>query len=486
MLRKIRIFLATVFFLGITLLFLDVTGALHLYLGWMAKMQFLQAVLACNIVIVVGLLLLTLIFGRVYCSVICPLGVMQDCFSWMGGKVWKHRFHYAKAHNWLRYIVLAVFVVLMLLGMNAVAALVAPYAAFGRIASSLLQSVYVLINNCLATVAARFESYAFYDVEVWMKSGVALLVAALTFVLIGLLSFRWGRLWCNTICPVGSVLGLVSRFSLFKPVIDTDKCKGCGKCGRNCKAMCIDMEHHQVDTSRCVACMDCLKNCKEGAIKYRFVGWKKTGEKECDSSRRKFVAATAAMVTGLAVSAQERKVDGGLAVIENKQVPSRKQALKPAGAKSAKHFAQHCTSCQLCVSECPNQVLRPSTSLQTFLQPEMSFERGYCRPECTRCSEVCPSGAIVPITMADKSAESIGYAVVVKQNCLSAKGESCGNCAAKCPAGAIKMVADIATGHRIPSVNENRCIGCGKCEYLCPVRPFSAIYVEGREVHVQV
>ena len=486
MLRKIRIFLAVLFFLGVTLMFLDVTGVLHLYLGWMAKMQFLQAVLACNVVVVVGLLLLTLLFGRVYCSVICPLGVMQDCFSWLGGKVWKHRFHYTKAHNWLRYIVLALFVVLMVLGLNAVAVLVAPYAAYGRIASSLFQPVYVWINNLLATAAAHFDSYAFYSVDVWMKSGVALIVATVTFVLIGLLSFRWGRLWCNTICPVGSVLGLVSRFSLFKPVIDTEKCKGCGMCGKKCKAMCIDMEHHQIDASRCVACMDCLENCKSDAIKYRFVGCAKQETKECDSSRRKFVVATAAVTAGLAVSAQEHKVDGGLAVIEDKQVPKRNQQLKPAGSNSVKNFSKHCTSCQLCVSECPNQVLRPSTGLQTLLQPEMSFERGYCRPECTRCSDVCPSGAIRPITVAEKSSISIGYAVVVKQNCLAAKGENCGNCAAKCPAGAIKMVSDPSTGHTIPTVNENRCIGCGKCEYLCPVRPFSAIYVEGREEHIQI
>lgn len=487
--RKIRIVLAVVFFLGITLLLLDFTGVLHLYLGWMAKVQLLPALLACNVGVVVALLLLTLLFGRVYCSVICPLGVMQDCFSWIGGKVRKNRFRYVKARNWLRYSVLVLFVALMLLGANAVAVLIAPYSAYGRIATQLFQPCYMWINNLLAAVSEHFGSYTFYSVDVWLKSSLALVVAVATFVVVGFVSFRWGRLWCNTICPVGSLLGLVSRFAIFRPFIDTEKCVNCGKCGRNCKAMCIDMEHHQIDMSRCVVCMDCLRNCKQGAIRYalrKSVPATSVEHESVDASRRKFMATTAAVGAAMALSAQERKLDGGLAVIADKQVPQRNLPLKPAGAQGLKHFSLHCTSCQLCVGECPNKVLRPSKKLDTLLQPEMSFEQGYCRPECTRCGEVCPAGAIRPITVADKTSISIGCAMVVLKNCLSAQGDSCGHCAAKCPVGAIRMVSDAATGHRIPTVDESRCLGCGKCEYLCPSRPFSAIYVEGRSVHTPV
>lgn len=188
-----------------------------------------------------------------------------------------------------------------------------------------------------------------------------------------------------------------------------------------------------------------------------------------------------------AVKAQEKKVDGGLAVIEDKKIPVRATPIVPPGAWSARNFAQHCTACQLCVSACPNGVLRPSTDLQKLMQPEMSYERGYCRPECTRCSEVCPAGAIRPITVEEKSSTRIGHAVWIRKNCIPlTDGVECGNCARHCPSGAILMVpsdGDDMNSVRIPAINAERCIGCGACENLCPARPFSAIYVEGHTMH---
>ena len=170
----------------------------------------------------------------------------------------------------------------------------------------------------------------------------------------------------------------------------------------------------------------------------------------------------------------------------DKQLPERKVALKPFGAKSLKHFSSHCTACQLCVSECPEKVLRPSVGLKTLLQPEMGYDKGYCRPDCTRCSEVCPTGAIAKLSVPDKSCISIGHGVTVKENCLLGQGVTCNACSRHCPAAAISIVDDMATGHAVVTVNETRCIGCGACEYYCPVRPFSAIYVEGHEVHVKI
>ena len=209
-------------------------------------------------------------------------------------------------------------------------------------------------------------------------------------------------------------------------------------------------------------------------------------QNKVDTSRRTFLASGALLATA-AVRAQEKKVDGGLAKIVDKQVPQRQTPLLPPGAKSARHFAQHCTACHLCVSACPNGVLRPSADLGRFMQPEMSYERGYCRPECTRCSEVCPTGAIRLADRADKAAVQIGHAVVLYDNCIArTEGVSCGNCARHCPAGAILMIPvdpEAPEGAKMPSVNVERCIGCGACEHLCPVRPFSAIYVEGHEQH---
>ena len=192
-------------------------------------------------------------------------------------------------------------------------------------------------------------------------------------------------------------------------------------------------------------------------------------------------------LTSAALKAQETKTDGGLAAIERAEKPERETPLKPAGSLSLKNFSNHCTACQLCVSECPNGVLRPSTSLLTLMQPEMSFERGYCRPECNRCSQICPAGAIRPISIEEKSSIQIGHAVVNLNNCVvNTDGVSCGNCARHCPNGAIVMVRknpDDPNSLMIPTVLEERCIGCGACENLCPARPFTAIHVEGHQVH---
>ena len=499
MLRKIRITLATVFFATVTMLFLDFTGTVHAWLGWTAKVQFMPALLALNVGVVVLLLLLTLLLGRVYCSVICPLGVMQDVISWISGKRKKHRyrFTYSPEKRWLRYGVLAAFVVCLVAGIGSAVALLAPYSSYGRIAANLLAPVYQWGNNLLAYFAERMDSYAFYSTYVLIASLPTFIIAVVTFAAIAVLAWRNGRTYCNTICPVGTVLGLVSRFSLLRPTIDTSKCNACGLCGRRCKASCINSKHHAIDYSRCVACMDCIDTCKHGAIKLRLRTRTATkspaAEKpavtpeQIDTARRTFITATAMVAATSALKAQEKKVDGGLAVIEDKKIPNRATLIVPPGAWSARHFAQHCTGCQLCVQACPSDVLRPSTDLQRLMQPEMGYENGYCRPECNRCSQVCPAGAIKPITIADKSSTRIGHAVWVRKNCIPlTEGVECGNCARHCPTGAILMVpsdADNPDSVKIPVVNTERCIGCGACENLCPSRPFSAIYVEGHEVH---
>lgn len=470
------------------MLFLDFTGTIHAWLGWLAKIQFLPAVLALNVGVVAVLLVLTLLLGRVYCSVICPLGVLQDFISWIGGKQKKNRFSYSKPLNLLRYGVLGVFFVALVAGISSVVALLAPYSSFGRIVSNFLAPFYQWGNNLLAYFSEQMESYAFYETEVWIKSLPTFIIAFVTLVVLIVLAWRGGRTYCNTICPVGTVLGFVARFSWLKPVIDTEKCNGCGLCVRNCKASCINNKEHKIDYSRCVACMDCIEKCKRGAISY--VHPKKAPASTsagADGSRRSFLTATVLATSAAVLKAQEKKVDGGLAAIEDKKVPERKTPIVPPGAISLKNMALHCTACQLCVSVCPNQVLRPGTKLDTLMQPETSYERGYCRPECTKCSDVCPAGAIKPITVEEKSSVQIGHAVWIKENCIPlTDDQNCGNCARHCPTGAIQMLLSFPNNrhsHKIPVIDEERCIGCGACENLCPARPFSAIYVEGHEVH---
>ena len=488
MLKKIRRTLAVLFTGLLTLMLLDFTGTLHTWFGWMAKVQLLPAVLALNVGIIVLLVVLTLVFGRVYCSVICPLGVFQDAVSWVAGKVKKNRFRYSKAINVLRYIVLALFMAALLSGAGfVVVKLLAPYSAYGRMVSSLLQPIDIGINNGLALIAERVGSYAFYSVDVWMKSVPVFVVAGVTFLVLVVLAWRGGRTYCNTICPVGTLLSFISRFAWLKPTIDTARCNGCGLCERNCKASCIHSKEHAIDYSRCVVCMDCINKCKRGAIRY-VPSWKGASDKatsgnETDTNRRSFLLTAAALTAGAALKAEEKKVDGGLAEILDKKVPARQTPILPPGALTANHFAHHCTACQLCVSACPNGVLRPATELDRFMQPELSYERGYCRPECTRCSEVCPVGAIKPITKEEKASMQVGHAVWIRKNCVVITDDvHCGNCERHCPTGAIQMVPSDENNprsHKIPVINTERCIGCGACENLCPARPYSAIYVEG-------
>lgn len=485
MLRKIRITLAIITLTLVTLLFLNVCWQLNLWINWVAKIQFLPAVLALNVVVVAALLILTLLFGRIYCSVICPLGVMQDVFSWLGGKIWKNRFRHTREKKWLRYGVLGVFVVCLVVGFAPVTTLLAPYSAYGRIVNSLFRPLYDMLNNALAGMET--DTYYFSQVEIWMRSVSTFAVAIITFVALAFIALRYGRTYCNTVCPVGTFLSFFARFSVFKVRLNKENCKDCGACEKSCKASAIDFRSGTVDYSRCVVCGDCLGKCKFDALHFTATRPRKA-ESPADGTpsnpaRRTFLA-TAGMATATAAMAQTKmKVDGGLAVIEDKQAPERKTRITPPGSISLNNMSRHCTACQLCVSACPNDVLRPSTELSLFMQPEMSFERGYCRPECSRCSEVCPTGAIRKISPADKTAIHVGHAVWLAKNCIPlTDGVSCGNCARHCPTGAIQMVE--YQGAEVPAVDTGKCIGCGACENLCPARPFSAIYVEGNEQQI--
>ena len=503
MLRKIRILLATVMFMGITLLFLDFTGTMSHWVSWMPKLQFLEAVLALNVVVIMALVVLTFVFGRIYCSVICPLGIMQDIFGWLGKKQKKNRYTYSKELKWLRYPVLVLFIIALVAGIGTLFQLLAPYSAYGRIVTYLLQPVWVAGNNVLASIAEHYDSYAFYHVSKDVPNYyVITIIAVWTWAILAALAWKYGRTYCNTICPIGTILSFLSRFSFLKINFDVDKCKNCSLCTKNCKAACIDFKTHSVDYSRCVVCGDCIESCKFGALSYsrdsRLSRSSRDSRPSRESSspsetspksegRRAFLLSSALLTTAALAQQKDKLMDGGLAEIEEKVAPKRQTPVTPPGSMSQPNFEQHCTGCQLCVSECPNEVLRPSSDLMHLMLPTMSYELGYCRPECHRCSEVCPAGAIKPIALEVKASTQIGHAVWIKKNCVPlTDGVECGNCARHCPTGAIEMVPsdpDDEESPYVPAVNEARCIGCGACEYLCPARPFSAIYVEGHEVH---
>ena len=501
MLRKLRIFLATISFILITLLFLDFSGALHAWFGWMAKLQLVPAMLASSIVIVVAIAVVTVLFGRIYCSVICPLGIYQDGIAHIAEKRKKNRYSFNRSKKY-RYFIALAFFLLIVSDFTNIAIFIEPYSIFGRFVSNLFSPIYRLINNVLAYFAERWNSYAFYHVDVYIKSLPIFIISIAYFLIITILAVVNGRWYCNNICPVGGVLGVISKFAIFKPHFDEEKCVSCGLCEKNCRCSAIDAKNHVIDYTKCVTCFNCVSGCKIGAMKYgvkieNSENSEKTKTKRSENSenyyndgktsRKTFIATIATLAAASTIKAQEKVVDGGLATIEKKKAPKRVVPIKPAGSGSYVTFSSRCTGCQLCVQSCPNDVLRASTRLEDLMQPEMSYERGYCRPECTACSEVCPTGAILRVTREEKTSIQIGHAVWIGQNCVPLRdGISCGNCAKRCPSGAITMMPyepDNELSPKIPSINTERCIGCGACEHVCPARPFSAIYVEGHLIH---
>jgi len=492
MLRKVRVTIAAIFFAGITLIFL---GFGHQWFGWMAKIQFLPSWLALNMAVVGAILLFTLLFGRLYCSVICPLGIFQDIMIRLSRKQ-KRKPKYAKMPQWVRYIGFTIFIIAVAADIQVLISVLEPYSNYG--------------------IAVRAVTGIGTSDGWWTVS----LLGSVTILAVAFCAWFQGRLWCNSICPVGFILSVFSRFAPFRIRIDANKCNGCTACDRQCKAACINVGQHTVDTRRCVDCFDCIGVCRQGAISFSAqrpgagenvsgqlgnasgAGREKAGVKEGTSvspegkGRRNFLTAAvmvAAGTLGSRVAAARGRVrkaadaarnsDEYLTPLEPKQPLASNTPPVPFGAGGIKHFYDHCVACQLCVASCPNHVLKPSTNPAHLMEPEMSFQDGYCRPECNVCSTVCPAGAIRPVDVGAKLGMHIGTAHVNLESCVvSTDGVSCGNCARHCPVGAIRMV-ESAYEHKIPVVNEEICIGCGACENLCPVRPVSAITDNGLQIH---
>lgn len=519
LLKYARVFCAVVMMLSIVTLFCDTTGIARHYLGWSTKIQFLPSISAGLIAAFISTLVVTKLFGRIYCSVICPLGIFQDIIGRLGriSKKQKIKYSYSNEKLWLRLTVALLFIASYIICAYPIVGLLEPYSIFGRAMTTILAPVGRFIAEHLAVSSEAAGTYTYAMPAELNYSYVMLGVAIFSLVLIAILAFRGGRTYCNTICPVGTILSIFAENAIFKPVIDDNKCKHCGLCARQCKAACIDANKGVVDSSRCVDCMDCLSACRHGAISFTtasdkdktpniinrikeslakknangdanaHVDNKVNNNESVDESKRAFLTVGAILAGGAMTKGMAKTFDGGLAEITEKKSPNRLERITPPGSKSYKNIADKCTSCGLCITACPNGVLRPSEDLDSLLTPMMSFEKGYCRPECKRCSDVCPTGAISLNDLAEKSATHVGHAMLIAANCISmTKGVSCGNCARHCPAGAITMAPMTQgdeTSPKMPVIDSQRCIGCGACENLCPSSPYSGIYVEGHRVH---
>lgn len=487
-LKNIRVIISLLFFLPIFLFFIDFTGKLPLQLHELLKFQWIPALLSLNLVLIGILLVLSLLFGRIYCSTICPLGVFQDILTWKSSffrkKKKKFRFEYTKPQNILRYSILALTIVLFIFGSSFLVILLDPYSTFGRMVSQLFRPLAIMGNNVISAILSGMGNYSLYKVDQVGFVPVAFGISLLFFVLVGVMSWFRGRLYCNTVCPVGTTLGLLSKISIFRISIKESSCTQCGLCEKSCKSQCIDSETMKVDDSRCVSCFNCISACKKGSMKYEFRYKKQIAEPvqtHADNSRRTFLLTSGAVLSTLAfanVKTLTRKKDTILT----------RQPIMPPGAGNIEHFNAHCTGCQLCVGKCPMQVLKPAAlqyGISGIMQPHLAFStQVFCTYDCNICSSVCPTVALKPLSMEEKKLVQIGIVKFRKDMCVVFTDETdCGACSEHCPTQAVHMIP-YKKGLTIPEVTENICIGCGACESICPVKPYKAIYVEGNKIQI--
>lgn len=501
-LRKIRIILSLSLFVTITFCFLDFADVLPDYtINFLTRMQFVPALLSQSWFLLSAILIITLLFGRLYCSVICPFGILQDMVNYIARKINKRKkYGYLPNHRFFRWGSLLATFVAWLTGFTFLFGLVEPYGAYGRIASHLFRPVYFAVNNLLAKIYISQGNYTLYYIDLSIRSISALLVAGLTLVLIVGLSYRLGRFYCNTICPVGTVLGYLSRFSLFKIKINSEKCNHCGACARKCKAFCIDSSLQQIDYTRCINCFDCLDHCKTRAMSYTFrhtilpapldsnPSQNKINKNATDESRRNFLSVSlAALIAPTVVSRGTQTIKKVVATAQGCKA-YHSSPISPPGSISHANLLSQCVSCHLCITQCPSQVLKPAFmeyGLGGLMQPLVYFDKGFCNFDCNVCSSVCPTGAIAPLTKEKKHLTQTGFVVFIQENCIVQRnGTSCGACAEHCPTQAVSMIP-YSGSLTIPSVNPEICVGCGGCEFACPAEPFKAIYVEGIAQHKQ-
>lgn len=492
-LKKVRVIVSLIFFLSITVIFLDLSFTLpENYSDYPLYLQFIPSLLkfiSLGTITAAGfifILLLTILFGRVYCSSICPLGILQDIITYTRKKFKKLRYTYEKPFTKTRYGVLIAAVIFFLFGSVIGLNLLDPYSNFGRILNNIIRPIAIGLNNAAVFTLEKFNTYWIYPVEWKGITPFAFIFSLFVLGLILWLSVKYGRLYCNTLCPVGTLLGFISKYSLFRIEIDEPNCKGCKICERVCKSSCIDTDNRYIDFSRCVSCFNCFTVCPTSGIKYEFkYGKKKITEHKFDIDKRDFMKKTTVYFLGAqAVLKAQQKIE----VYKESEIPViREFAVSPPGSESLDNFTSNCTACHLCVAACPTQVLQPSFleyGLLGIMQPHMDYKSGFCNYDCVICGDVCPSGAILPQVLETKKLIQLGKAKFVKDNCIVySQGTDCGACAEHCPTKAVRMELDPEVNLKAPKINEEICIGCGACEYACPTFPYKSIWVKSNPVH---
>ncbi len=438
-------------------------GILFLKPAWAA---YLFALLIAGIVV-------ACIGGRWYCSLACPFGLLQDGIGGIARLATGKRFRY---RNWrvsptLRWGLLAALLLMALLGIILPFAGADPYSNFSRITAALLRPG---VAAATVEITPRPMGYG----AVWWS---ALVLGALT------LAVLWrGRIFCQVLCPVGGILGFLSRRARMQMRLDAKKCVKCGQCVHRCPSGCIDPKTGELDFSRCTLCFNCGSVCKFGAIAYQG-GAVKTPPLP-NAARRRFLLGAGITVAAAAAGA------AALREQRTRLLAGREKTgtlpVMPPGAMSLERFTSRCTACHLCVANCTGKVLRPAGLTEYGLagagQPHLDFRAGMCEFRCHNCSSVCPTGALKKLPLPEKQRLQIGIAHYRRDNCVVYldKDRDCGACAEHCPTGALTMQPD-GDGYRLPKIVEALCIGCGSCVKACPQHPDCPLTVSGLALQTQ-
>lgn len=417
--------------------------------------------LAAVLIIVVA----TLLFGRIYCSVLCPLGILQDGIAFLAQRI------KGKAYRRYRFldtrpVKYGVFLFVLILGAAGVMLpLIAllPSSNFFTIVSNVFLRFFCTTDPDVGTpsyycATPPAEAFCF-------SLGIFLVVAALA---------AWrGRIYCNTLCPVGAVLSLIGQKPLYRITLSQDMCVSCGLCEATCKGGAINAKKKSVLAENCVLCFNCIPACKRGGVKLEF---RPKDAPKFNLSRRHFIGAAGGVVAGAGAAVIARKLEKALPP-QSCHAPAM-----PPGAGNAKRFHEKCVGCGICIRECEGRVLAPSVGqygLEGFMQPVMDYSRGSCVYTCNHCSNVCPAGALLPLTLEVKQTTRIGLASVDANTCVG-----CGICASKCPVHAITV--NRLDGKNLASVSADYCIGCGVCQDVCPLPDAPAIKVSGVSEQIRV